>query len=199
MKQHPSLGIFVSFTFLLFTSMVSEALSEWITYRVVAGQHDFTPNDFPAPYFNADTYIASFAFDASCWWGIDDEDYTGNRDIYDWNKLGGMTNYFNANSTHSVLLAWRPAAEPDLMEIVAYINPKSGRFVSGPELTWPVGEPLNNARIEWQADSVHFEYGTVRFSHALERPWAIRKVGPWFGGNQTAHRDMELRMESDLE
>jgi hypothetical protein len=181
---------------LLFTATPMEQ-TDWMDYAVEAGEHDFKPNDFPAPYFGADTYQATFSFTPSCWWSIEDEDYTGANDIYDWNKIGGMTNYFNANSTHSVLLAWRPAKSSNVIEVTAYINPKSGRFVTGPVVSVPVGERMQ-AQIKWSADNVQFDYGGAQFTHAVEKPWAIRKIGPWFGGNQPAHRAMQIKMESTL-
>ena len=109
-----------------------------------------------------------------------------------------MTNYFNANSTHSVLLAWRPAKASNSIEVTAYINPKSGRFVTGPVISVPVGESMQ-AQIKWSVDSVQINYGGAQFTHAVEKPWAIRKVGPWFGGNQPAHRAMHLKMQTTLE
>lgn len=170
---------------------------QWTEYRVEAGTHDFRPNDFPSLRFGADLYTVDLQFTPSCWWSREDTDYAGGSDIKDWNKIGGMTNYFNANSTHSVLLGWRPSESSNVMEVTAYINPKSGRFVTGPVLQIPVGRLLH-AEIKWYADSVRFEYGDLSFSHPLEKPWAIRKVGPWFGGNQPAHREMLLKMETAL-
>lgn len=171
---------------------------DWTEYVVEAGSHDFLPNDFPAPLFGADTYTVDLKFSPSCWWSAEDPDYTGGRDIKDWNKIGGMTNFFNANSTHSVLLGWRPAETSGMMELTAYVNPKSGRFVSGPVLMVPVDQALQ-AQIIWYADSVRFEYGEISFTHPIEKPWAIRKVGPWFGGNQTAHREMTLMMKASFD
>ena len=173
-------------------------VNDWVEYRVDQGTHDFKPNDAPTPYFGADIYTASFSFDPSCWWSIEDEDYSGGQDIHDWNKIGGMTNFFNANSKHSALLAWRPGKAANTIEVTAYINPKRGRFVTGPVVLVPVETRLD-AQIRWSADGIRFEYGGEQFDYPLERPWAIRKVGPWFGGNQVAHKEMVLRMESVLE
>lgn len=178
-------------------SLIPFQQEDWTTYRVEKGDHDFLPNDFPAPYFGADHYTVDLVFTSSCWWSRGDADYNGGVDIKDWNKIGGMTNYFNANSTHSVLLGWRPAESPEVMEVAAYVNPKSGRFQTGPVLQIPVDRTLH-AEIKWDADSVRFEYGDQSFSYPLSKPWAIRKVGPWFGGNQPAHRKMLLKMQNAL-
>jgi hypothetical protein len=171
---------------------------DWTPYWVTAGNHDFLPNDFPAPYFGADHYVADIMFTPECWWSREDADYEGGSDIKDWNKIGGMTNFFNANSTHSVLLGWRPSDRPNVMEVTAYINPKNGRFVNGPIYQVPVVQSLR-AEILWFTDSVRFEYGDLSFSYPLGRPWAVRKVGPWFGGNQPAHRDMSILLDARLD
>lgn len=192
------LNFFSVLAFAGLVAIVTPGQTAWTEYLVTAGNHDFKPNDFPSPHFGADTYTADFYFAASCWWSAGDEDYHGGRDIEDWNKLGGMTNFFNANSTHSVLFGWRPAKRPATIEVTAYINPKSGRFVTGPVVQVPADVPMSG-RIYWAADTVYYEYGAISFQHPLEKPWAIRKVGPWFGGNQTAHRAMRLFMESGLE
>ncbi|PHN03647.1 hypothetical protein CRP01_25655 [Flavilitoribacter nigricans DSM 23189 = NBRC 102662] len=181
---------------LLFLVPVQE--EDWTEYRVEAGNHDFRPNDFPAPHFGADHYTADLTFTPSCWWSQEDTDYTGGRDIYDWNKIGGMTNFFNSNSTHSVMLGWRPAATANTIEVTAYINPKEGRFVTGPVLQIPVNRPLH-AEIKWASDTVYYEYGNLSFSYAIPKPWSIRKIGPWFGGNQPAHREMFLKMQAQLD
>lgn len=198
MKNASRFGWISGFTLLLLWAFTPIQQTDWTEYSVVTGSHDFKPNEAPLPFFGANTYTADLSFAPSCWWSAEDEDYSGGRDIRDWNKIGGMTNYFNANSTHSVLLAWRPAPSFHWIEITAYINPKEGRFVSGPVLSIPVDTPVH-AQITWLADTVRFEYGDSLFVHPLPKPWAIRKVGPWFGGNQTAHRDMSFRMEASLQ
>lgn len=198
MQQLVRYGFQSAIAALLLVIILPIPQDDWTEYRVAAGSHDFLPNDFPAPHFGADQYTVDLMFNPSCWWSEDDPTYTGGRDIKDWNKIGGMTNFFNANSTHSALLGWRPAEELNIMEVTAYINPRSGRFQTGPILQVPVDQPMQ-AEIKWNADSVHFEYGELSFSYSIEKPWAIRKVGPWFGGNQEAHRDMLIKMNAVLD
>lgn len=128
------------------------------TYNVKAGKHDFKPNSIPFPFLGAREYEFYIRFDSSAWWSIEDEDYPHGNDIYDWNKIGGLTNYLSANNKQSVLIGWRPSPEYMVMEITAYVNDKSGGFKAGPPQKIQV-ETNTTGTIKQFGTAAYFSYG----------------------------------------
>ena len=167
------------------------------TYKVVKDKHDFLPNSIPFPFFGASEYSFSIRFEPSIWFGIEDEDYSGGNDIKDWNKIGGMTNYLSANNKQSIMMAWRPDTAYMVIQIAAFTNDKNGGFVAGePELV-KVGDYVEG-EIKWFGSTAYYYYGDQIVKHKSKKPFIIREIGPWFGGNQTAHKDMYLHLARRL-
>lgn len=163
-------------------------------YCVKLGNHDFKPNDFPLPLAGINNYSAYVSFDSTCWWSIEDEDYPHGTDIFDWNKIGGFTNYFSANNRQSVLYAWRPDKTYNRIQVTPYVNDKKGGFIAGDPMSVPV-DSVVWLFAHWEGNLVTYEYGGGIWEHNIRKPWMLRKVGPWFGGNQAAHNDMKLSMK----
>lgn len=166
-------------------------------YKVVEGKHDFKPNDFPLPYFGVSKYEFSIRFEASSWWSIKDEDYEGGNDIHDWNKIGGMTNYLSPNNKQSVLMAWRPDTAYNVIQIAAFTNDSKGGFKAGPPRKVKVGDHATG-NIKWFGKVAYYSYGDTIVKHRTSKPFVVRKIGPWFGGNQTAHKTMYLHLASHV-
>lgn len=162
-------------------------------YSVVKNKHDFRPNAFPIPYFGAKEYQFSVRFEPSCWFGIEDQDYQGGNDVKDWNKIGGMTNYLSANNKQSVLFAWRPDTAYMVIQVTAYTNDSKGGFVAGEPATVKVGDYVEG-KIKWFGNTAYYYYGDQVVKHKSKKTFIIREIGPWFGGNQTAHKDMYLHL-----
>jgi hypothetical protein len=162
-------------------------------FSVDKGKHDFTPNWFPLPYFNR-TISRKVILHENCWFSLEDEDYNGGNDVKDWNKIFGLTSYTLSNTDYSMIFAWRPAAEKNTFEITAYVNPKDGgKFETGTPIIVKAGEQVV-LTIKWGVNAVFSVYGNEAFKYRGRRPWVVRKIGPWFGGNQTAHKDMSLEI-----
>lgn len=166
-------------------------------YAVKAGKHDFTPNAFPFPYFGVREYEFSIRFDSSAWWSIEDENYHHGTDIFDWNKVGGLTNYLSANNKQSVLIGWRPAPEYMVMEIAAYVNDASGKFKFGPARKIAV-ETSATGTIKQFGDVAYFNYGDTIVSMTAKKAFVTREVQAWFGGNRPAHKDMVIHIARNI-
>lgn len=166
-------------------------------YTVKKGEHDFKPNPLPSLHFSREIEKI-IVFDESCWWDKENPDYFGGNDIYDWNKAFGLTSAFSLNNSYSVMIGWRPSKKKNIMEVTWYINHKDRSFDSG-GLEYieevEVGEPIK-CSIKWRRGlGAWFYYGTKRYADInFKRPWFVRQVSAWFGGNQRAHKDMSLSM-----
>ena len=160
-------------------------------YSVEIDKHDFLPNALPWPYFGAREYEFSIRFDSSAWWSIEDQDYHYGNDIYDWNKIGGLTNYFTANNKQSVLVGWRPSPDWMVMELAAYVNDKYGGFKAGPARLVPVGIDTRG-KINQFGSVAYFAYGDTIISLPAKKAFVTREVDVWFGGNRPAHKAMTI-------
>mgnify|MGYP000913140173 CR=1 FL=1 len=76
-----------------------------ITYKIEAGKQNFSPKEPVCPQFGVDGFEIAVRFPASAWVGL--EEWKGDKDWYDWNKLKGETGYFSPNNKSSVMIAWR--------------------------------------------------------------------------------------------
>lgn len=166
-------------------------------YVVKESRHDFKPNKIPLPIIGIRAYEVVLKFDSTCWWGIEDVDYDHGVDIRDWNKISGATNFFSASNKQSALLGWRPSKVYNKIEVTAYTNARDGTFRTGPVITVPVDSQLVLG-FKWEKDSVVYQYAGVVHAEALKRPFLVREVGPWFGGNQKAHRRIWLLLKSHV-
>lgn len=187
------------------TGQESVSLPEMQEYVLTAGRQNFRPNESIRPRFDADTMIVVARFDPSAWWSL--EEWDGDRDWYDWNKLKGLTAFWSANNKQTAMFAWRPGPTPDTWQIVAYTNDEAGGRKVGRPIT--VGkDDLFVGYIYWSEQEVTYRYGDQVVSHLLERPGMLRETGTWLGGADNdpqglpyggaAHREMRLYVGTAL-
>lgn len=173
-------------------------------YTVQKDNHDFKPND--QRFFSWKSKVkVRFSLTQSMWFSREDPDYQGGNDVFDWNKIAGVTGFFSSNSTNALMFAWRPAEELEgTFEIAGYVNDKDGAHSGETILFATVGTEYEGEAV-WSGDYAVFklrEVGEDEFSFVsmpLNRlPWYkrfYREIGPWFGGNQKAHKEMKLNLE----
>lgn len=174
-------------------------------YTVQKGEHDFKPND-QCLITHRNKISGVFSLTSACWFSREDPDYSGGSDAADWNKIAGVTWFFSGNSNRSAILAWRPNERAKgVFEIAAYVNPDEGRFKAE-----KIGNVLAGEEVEfqviWVADMAIFKMKQPSAEDwtwkelPLKRPtfWGrlYRHLGPWFGGNQPAHKEMTIYLDA---
>lgn len=169
-------------------------------YTVEIGKHDFKPNN--QSWFTASNKLSGyFMFDESMYFTSEDYDYPYGNDSYDWNKLCGLTWFLSGNANWSGMLAWRPnQKEKNVFELAGYVNPKSGGFEYSKLMDVKAGEKFFY-KLTWVADRMVFKIIKDKenyFEMPLKNiPWWFsfyRQIGPYFGGNRPAHKNMKLEL-----
>ena len=136
-------------------------------------------------------------------------------DDRDWNKGGGLSFDLTTNHRDATMWAWRWNAIAQVWEVTAYHHIDGARSVSTDKGAWnPDREVLvwvnprqtltatltvdyGRKTYQWalQSDPASigegsaFHFAVQPFTH--EKTWA-RTIGPWFGGNRPAPKDMEI-------
>lgn len=168
-------------------------------YTIKAGQKDWSPMEFPWPYFPkvGSQWIYDIVFTESCWYN-----WLPDMDQHDWNKIGGVTNMFSLNNVDSALIGWRPEAEtPGRFELIPYFN--VGKTVKlGQEIMPVVAEEAVKAYITYMGNKVFsIQIGFAPgHSEQLEKFWFGRRIGMNMGGANNspgpyggvASQDMEM-------
>ena len=159
------------------------------TYTILPGQSNFRPLENPKPR-RCSGFEVAFRFAPSCWWSV--EDWEGDKDREDWNKLKGLTYFFSANNRCSAMIAWRPADDMNVFEVTAYTNDKKGGWeVTGQPVRIYAGE-VCYARCylgpRWIEYEVEYFGVKTRYAHAWNRPWLklFREIGTSIGGANNA-------------
>lgn len=163
------------------------------TYSVKKGTHDFKPNDSILPtWASAREFLVTLT--PSMWWDANDPEWLYGKDIFDHNKLFGLTGYFSANNKNSIMWSFRPWEEINQFEATPYINNRDGSFETGPPIIVNSGE-VHKLKVDWERrNAVFYVAGEEHFRFAKRRPWVLRKLSAWIGGNRPALRDMNLEM-----
>lgn len=174
-------------------------------YTVEKDKHDFKPNN--QCFFTTSNKIeGTFSPTGSMYFTREDTDYPHGSDAADWNKIAGLTWFLSGNANWSGMLVWRPnEARLNEFEVAAYVNPKSGKFISEKIADVKAGEVLEFQLIH-SSNSMTFKFRkqgqeSYVFTKLPMRnlPWWFkfyRQIGPYFGGNRAAHK--EMKMELDL-
>lgn len=93
-------------------------------YKIKTGKKKFTPWQCPYPVRTKELFLNyQIRFDNSCWydWGID-------KDRYDINKIGGVSDLFQLRNNNSFRFGWRPSYDRYKFELLAYEKDKNGDF-----------------------------------------------------------------------
>lgn len=153
-------------------------------YNIAPGQWNFRPMGPWCPRLLRKMEY-EFMFDPSAYYSLDD--WKGDMDFYDINKLVGLTAMFSANNKQSALLGWRPSEVKLYIELFAYTNDKSGSWRATSLMRVPVNQKVW-ASINWENDQVtyqvKFEDARETVTHPLPLPTLnlVRPVTLSFGG-----------------
>lgn len=178
------------------------------TYTIHPGSKNFAPKESFWP-FRASGFRLACRLEPSCWWSA--EDWEGDRDRADWNKLKGITWAFSANNKCSAMTAWRPGKLENVFEITAYTNDRRGGWtITGDPVEVYAGEVFY-CDVTIFDDAVRYEvsyFGNVtEYVHPWHRPWLpyYRETGTWiggednspgpYGGKATQYMEMEIDFE----
>ena len=175
------------------------------TYSIKAGQTNFRPFEPIWPIWKPGGFEIAGRFLPGGWCSL--EDWDNDKDWYDWQKLGGITNFFSGNATQTAMFAFAFNEAVETYKITPYTNPKRGRWVAGQAMIVDANETF--------ALSCTFNKNTVYYnmtsegnkspqqSHELKRFWLGRRVGTYAGGannspgpfgGKTA-KDMSIELE----
>lgn len=167
------------------------------TYTIKPGQKNFRPYEPIWPIWKPGGFTISGKFLPGGWcseeeWSYKDEN--GNivvdRDIDDWQKLGGVTNFWSANSKQTAMFAFTFGKDEETYEVTPYTNPKKGRFVAGKPMLVESGEQwfLDNDILKNKA--VYNMYSEGNKSEEQDAPltsfWLGRQVGSYPGGENNS-------------
>lgn len=171
-------------------------------YTVEKNRHDFTPNSQPFITWSNEIN-AEFYFTESMYYHPENTDYFGGSDVYDINKLIGYTWFFTGNTHISAMAGWRPFVdEKNVFELFGYVNYKRGKFDTSLLGRFKVGDQMK-IRLDWVGSKVIYDvkkneteltFESMDFRY-LPFPQFVRGLGPWFGGNQKAHKEMNFFMD----
>lgn len=179
-----------------------------IRYTIKAGKQNFKPRE---PIFPrcAKGFEIKALLDESCWWSS--EDWQGDRDRQDWNKLAGITSAFSANNKRSAMIAWRPADAPNTFLLTAYTNDKKGGWQHGrtglEAITVHAGETfkaevfINEELLRYEADyRIITARGEFWCNHKFDKPLFnfYRRIGTWIGGANNSPGDFGGEASQDM-
>ena len=169
-------------------------------YKVKKGKQAFRPSVSFCPRWAMGFELTS-RLTPSCWWSA--EDWQGDADRSDWNKLGGMTFALSRNNRTAALIAWRPADLRNTFLITGYTNDSKGGWQVGAEsigyLVVSAGDTFTcTARLEQSMVATHVRYEiqndtgeSIWFYHQFDSPILplYRQVCAWIGGANNAPGD----------
>ena len=152
-------------------------------YAIQPGQTNFRPCE-PLLPFRAKGFRGAAILDGSCWWSS--EDWDGDADRKDWNKIKGVTSWATTNDRNSAMVAWRPADEQGVFEVCAYTNYPGRQRQTGQAIKIRAGERLD---FECKIYARKAQYRFTMQGHVLgiaghdyRAAWLYREIGTSFGG-----------------
>ncbi len=153
-----------------------------VTYSVHTGQTNFRPLENPLPRFNAKGFELEFLFHKGGW--CSREEWGGDQDYYDWQKLKGLTGFFSLNNRNSAMFAFRYGEQEESYQIAPYTNFK-GRWKVSQEIIILAGQPVTVQAV-FGKDKVTYYYGPLRVEHDFKRRLVMREIGTYAGGANNA-------------
>lgn len=168
-------------------------------YAVKEGAHDFKPNTQPIITFSNEIN-AEFRFTESMYFNREDVDYNFGNDVYDINKLFGL-GYFPFTNRLAAMFGYRPDQDTyGSFELFCYLNYWDSRnFYFKKLINFKVNQLVKTQLIRI-SDKAVFKvwinekekvFETMDFVRNPFPRW-FRGVGPWFGGNRPAHKEMRF-------
>lgn len=153
-------------------------------YWIEPGKKDFKPFEIPChcPTRLIKRVDYKFYFEENCWY-----DWQGDQDIFDMNKLGGVTDAFSANNRTSVMLTFRPSSIQGNTDVFLYFNKKDGSFSISPKLFTLEPKQLVSGSLIRNGRKWTFVSGDVEYSFTWDKsPFITRVITPYFGGENNA-------------
>ena len=154
-----------------------------ITYQIKPGQKNFRPFENPLPRFGATGFELELIIEPGGWCSLDD--WQGDRDYYDWQKVKGLTSYFSPNHCRTAMFAFRFGEQEETYQIAAYTNFPGKTRTVGPVLEVQAGEKVFAQAVLNRQEAIYY-YGSHRVVHDFKRAWIMREVGTYAGGADNA-------------
>ena len=170
------------------------------TYRVKQGKHDYRPNKFWIKK-GQHKFRYHVVMDENNVYDLVDEDQ------HDWNKGGGISNYLWSNFKMSCMWGFRFNKESNLFEHAGYFHRNGDVLYPGRgfDPTKIVSTDLGEHFIvdvvmkKSQMSVIFYDIQeNVRETYEVDKPKHrkySREIGSWFGGNETAPRDLSFEMD----
>lgn len=154
-------------------------------YYCLKNWHYFLPS-IPTLYWKKKIYKWQAVFDTNCIYDLQ------NQDQLDWNKLVGVSKYFNPR-LDSIRFVWRYNLETELIEIALY-SEKNYAFEYKLLNTVKPTEKLKLSMC-FEGYKVTVQVNDVMYttSYILDKNLMIR-CNPYFGGNRVAPHCMTLSL-----
>ena len=158
-------------------------------FKIKKGQKLFRPLiRIPKTTKNLTGFELSFKIERGAWASL--EEWKGDKDWYDWMKLGGFTSFFSKNNSDSCLIGFRYGQEPETYEVTGYTNYPNTKFLFGVK-------PNEIAAVEagkWYSVRVKIKGGKAMYTlpngAKVEFPFKVRglmrSVAPYPGGSNNS-------------
>jgi hypothetical protein len=184
----------------------------YTTYTIKPGQSNFRPFENPLPVRKPKGFKVSGYFLPGGW--CSKEEWEGDDDWGDWQKLKGITHFFSVNSHRTIMIAFRFGVEPGTYELTAYTNDKSyakGWHSSGSVIV-SEGEVFSFEAIFDGPRKVHYKGSTeggqyLDEVHTIRKFTLCREVGTFAGGDNNspgpyggkAVKEMSINLKFEIE
>lgn len=186
-----AIAIFIATVLLFIASEIRIEASSTKEYTIEAGKQNFRPGESILPYFSVNGFEIWAVFDSSAWYSL--EEWEGDSDWYDWNKLKGFSNMLSPKNKQTAMYAWRPDTRAYTIQVAAYTNDRRGGWTVGPPALIPCGQTFHG-KVNWLSRKAIYEYGEVAayskkeiIEHEVKRPFIAIETGTWMGGANNAH------------
>ncbi|WP_367390167.1 hypothetical protein [Lewinella sp. LCG006] len=167
------------------------------TYTIHAGQKNFRPYEPIWPIWKPGGFSISGKFLPGGWcseeeWSYKDEqgNIVVDRDIDDWQKIGGITNFWSANSSQTAMFAFSFGKDYETYKITPYTNPKKGRFIAGKPIlvesneSWKLDCDFEETQAIYQMASEGSKSPVQ--THYFDPFWLGRRVGTFAAGKNNS-------------
>jgi len=156
-----------------------------ITYTVKAGETNFRPLERLLPYWSPAGFSLIATIHPGAWASL--EEFGGDQDRADWQKLKGLSSFFSGNNKETAYIAFNYDDEPGFYRAVGYTNFPGSAWVAGKPVRFKEGEPLYaqadfwRGRVRYQLSSA---YGNESYYHDFlkRKPLLAREAGTYAGG-----------------
>jgi hypothetical protein len=158
-------------------------------YKIKKGEKNYSPMESWLPIFYPDGFEVYFRFNEG-WSSL--EEWGGDKDWNDYQKLKGLTKYVTLNNYHSAIIAFNYNKEEDHYNIFPYVNYPGKEFkIEKNHIVVKKGE-IGYAKVEIKKKKVLFTlkdaHGTtLTFEYPfVKRMLVARELGTYPGGGNNS-------------